>query len=830
MPDAHADDQRADLLDAWLRTKLELPDGVSPDDIRRALMDRIESGEFATDDQLELAGCLYSGRSGLAESEQFAVEAQLRRRVDEFNRQFFSFPTEERRARLQALQRAVDGFPALQIQLRHSQDALLVDVREVERLDGTVRKLAELIVETYVLPQPERAHARREHLQEILAEAPPSMDNDNLEWRQAAATLMRQCPQIGLLDTGLLRSLGWSSNKRPALQTQREKSSEVQSPYQLRDGWQSRAWKGLWPLGVVVALVVAFQERHDPAGDPSYQIPPDVLRSIAPGDPGPLTDDLPPAVRQLQNELQTGQLRELSSEEIDRRFGDDPHTNAIKARLKQLVGPNGEPVSSILLSVMLPVLIESVVPGDDADSLRFTIPDSIGITVEDVPLREGELHATPVIGLNDDAQQAPAHEFMDAVRYIEQYHGRSIHQPSRAAMLKQKKQLETLLVVYQRHVDAGTHVADDLQRTIRRFRASHAASLALFHFERGESTQAMELIAAALKDVPDYPRLYECRSHLYFMAEDYDRAFADIDHAVRLAKDVMRYRFRRASLWEQLGDHQRAYREYLEIIERDPENFLAWRNRGISLQSSDPDRALSDLSRSLHLRPDQPDVLERRASLFLRQSSLDEALRDVVRTLRLAPKRYRGYSLRGEVLVRQGNLEAAYDDMTKAIDRAPDRAELWFNRASLQLLRKAYDEAATDLGNAAQLAPQSDRLFALRGRLLSMTGRLKESITAWSRAIELAPEDPNRWAGRADVLTELNRLDEALDDRETALGLAPKNRECLRQHGLILEKRGEFEFALEDWNEFIRLFPNDTYGFQRREHCRKQLASSNGQD
>lgn len=826
MSDARDDNSRPAVLDAWLRTKLEQPEDASTDDIRRALMDRIEAGEFATDEQLELAGCLFSGRPHLTDSEEFATEAQLRRSVTEFNSEFFSLAPEPRRDRLKRLQKEVAGYPALEMRLRHPQDALRVDARDVELLNGTTRELADLILELYVLPQPEKASVRRERLQEILSD--DSDNKDSREWRQATFRLLKRCPQVARLDVNLLQALGWSpsgesSNREQPRRSRRRESARPKNSSRVP---QIRFW-GLAAL-VLFAVVISNVVNNNRNSSPSPQIPsvpssPTLERPRQVPPLGAVDEELPQAVRDLWRDLNEGRLPELTAEDLDRRFGDDPKTNPIKARLKQLIGQDGA-VNSILLTVMLPRIIESLKEESAVDPLLM-LEGAVALTSQRVPAQSDEVEATPVIGVAPSFRQVEPIQFIQAVRLIERQFANSVHQPSLAAMEPQREKLLMVLETYDRHVAEGFEAPQDVQRIIQRFRASNEATLAETLITNGQTLEARAVIATALRHAPEYARLYASRSRLHFQKQDYDAAFTDVDRAIHFDPENTRLYFQRASMWEQLRDFEQASENYSEIISREPRNFVAWKKRGLNWIKSDPDKALEDLTMSLQFNDRQPETLVSRGKLLSSQGQHDRAIADLNKAVNQAPESSLALSVRGEIWHARRNFDAAYADMSAAIRRAPKDIDYRCNRAGLLIDDRRYLEAESDLDEAQRLDETYARVHALRGTLLSATRRFDASLLAWSEAIDLSPEEPAYWSQRADVLEQLQRLDDALDDREQALGLAPKDREFLRLHALLLEKRGEFEFAIEDWNEFVRLFPDDPYGFERRSFCRKQLAA-----
>jgi tetratricopeptide (TPR) repeat protein len=90
----------------------------------------------------------------------------------------------------------------------------------------------------------------------------------------------------------------------------------------------------------------------------------------------------------------------------------------------------------------------------------------------------------------------------------------------------------------------------------------------------------------------------------YYGNKDYDRAFADFDHAIRLdPRHVAAYAYR-ADIWDRRGDVDRAMADYTQAIRLDPKyknaytgRARAWRGKG------EIGRAIADLSAAMRLDP-----------------------------------------------------------------------------------------------------------------------------------------------------------------------------------------------------------------------------------
>jgi tetratricopeptide (TPR) repeat protein len=182
----------------------------------------------------------------------------------------------------------------------------------------------------------------------------------------------------------------------------------------------------------------------------------------------------------------------------------------------------------------------------------------------------------------------------------------------------------------------------------------------------------------------------------------------------------------------------------------------------------------------------------------------------------------------------------------------------------------AYDEAIAEFSRAIELSPKDARIYNDRGLVYQRTNRFPEAMEDFSKAIELAPKDYAGYSGRGATQVAQNQNDAALVDLNKALELKPDDLPTLRwrasayrglkQYDLaiqdytavlsktdptssdqaklaaadLLAKRGytyslmqQYENAINDYKEAIRLNPNDTDTPQRLQYAEAMLAAKN---
>jgi tetratricopeptide (TPR) repeat protein len=192
-------------------------------------------------------------------------------------------------------------------------------------------------------------------------------------------------------------------------------------------------------------------------------------------------------------------------------------------------------------------------------------------------------------------------------------------------------------------------------------------------------------------------------------------------------------------------------------------------NKGVELaQSGAYEEAIAEFSRALELSPKDPRLYNDRGRVYHRMNRLPEAIEDFSKAITLAPKDYAGYSERGAAEVSQNQMEAAVADLNKALELKPNDAQTLRWLASAHRGLKQYDLAVADYT-----------------AILSQT-------------------DPNS--------SDQARLAAA---------------DLLAKRGYTNSLMQQYENAINDYKEAMRLNPNDTDTPQRLQYAESMLAAKN---
>jgi serine/threonine protein kinase len=187
-----------------------------------------------------------------------------------------------------------------------------------------------------------------------------------------------------------------------------------------------------------------------------------------------------------------------------------------------------------------------------------------------------------------------------------------------------------------------------------------------------------------------------------------------------------------------LKQYKEAIKAYEEAVQLDPNNAVAYRNKGV---------ALNDLGR------------------------YEEAIKAYEEAIQLDPNNAVFYRNRCVALNWLGRYEEAIKAYEEAIQLDPNSAVFYRNKGVALSKLGRYEEAIKACEEAIQLDPNNAVVYRTKGVALNWLGRYEEAIKACEQAIRLDPNNAIAYSNKGYVLGELGRYEEAIRAYEEAIRL-----------------------------------------------------------
>jgi len=306
----------------------------------------------------------------------------------------------------------------------------------------------------------------------------------------------------------------------------------------------------------------------------------------------------------------------------------------------------------------------------------------------------------------------------------------------------------------------------------------------------------------------------EKRTALYYFekgetaasARSYKTALAHFTECLRLEPYFMQAYFSRAQVREALGDKQGALTDYNIFLESNPDDKEALFSRAVSrFEYGQWAVAKEDFLKLLKL----PTGIETNTVFFQSQKGDDGVSKAFSAGNNLRPM---FYDYLGQIELKLKNYAQATVCFDSAIRMAPDQYNFYLGRGLAHQQAGDTTKARSDFEKVLQL--DSDNSLA-RHNLALLKGNqpTAETERMLTEAIAANPKLPYSFAERGLLRLNAGNFAGALGDYNEAIKLEPDNYDYYLNRGLIKERSKDFTGALADYKQVITLKPEYEKGW-----------------
>jgi tetratricopeptide (TPR) repeat protein len=340
---------------------------------------------------------------------------------------------------------------------------------------------------------------------------------------------------------------------------------------------------------------------------------------------------------------------------------------------------------------------------------------------------------------------------------------------------------------------------------------------------KGDYDRAFADLNEAIRLDPKFQTAYRNRGVAYGFRGDYDRAIADFNEAMRLNPKTAWAYGERGAVYRLKGDFDRAITDLNEAIRLDLKSAATYTQRGIVYRlKGDYDRAIADFNEAIRLNPKMALAFGERGIVYSIKGDHDRAIADLNEAIRVNPEYVNvykkslvdTYTTRSKAFYSKSDYDRAFADLNEAIRLDPKRAEVYNSRGYIYLHHKGhqyYDRAISDFNEGIRLDPKYAAPYINRSLAYTWTGDYDRAIVDATEAIRLDSVDAaDAYAHRAYAYKGKLDYDRAIADLNEAIRLDPKFTTPHFHRGLIYELKGDFANALAAFRSGLALAPNET--------------------
>ncbi len=296
-----------------------------------------------------------------------------------------------------------------------------------------------------------------------------------------------------------------------------------------------------------------------------------------------------------------------------------------------------------------------------------------------------------------------------------------------------------------------------------------------------------------------------------------EQAIADYTEAIELDPDNAMAYNNRGLVYYNLGDLEQAIRDYTKAIELDSKFALAYSNRGFAYyHSGDLEQAISDFNKAIELDPGDAEAYNNRGFAYYESRELEKAIADYTKTIELDSNDVYAYNSRGLAYKEFGDLEKAIADYSTVIELDPDVGMAYINRGSTYDVSGDPHQAIRDYTKAIALEPDLALAYYNRGKAYYNSGNFEKAIRDHNKAIEIDTGYAVAYTDRGTLYADIGDLEQAIADHTRAIQLDADLALAYYNRGKAYAKLEDLEQAIQDFTKAIELDPADPEAYNNR--------------
>jgi tetratricopeptide (TPR) repeat protein len=223
------------------------------------------------------------------------------------------------------------------------------------------------------------------------------------------------------------------------------------------------------------------------------------------------------------------------------------------------------------------------------------------------------------------------------------------------------------------------------------------------------------------------------------------------------------------------GDLEGALADANEAVRLDPQNTMAFNNRGFVYSfMDDPERALADFNQSIRLDPSQPLPYLNRGQIYAERNEFDRAVAEFSEAIRLDPKFITAHTNRARTFFAKHDYDRAIQDLSEAIKLGGNTAEIFSDRGLNYLAARKPDPAIADFEEAVRIDPQYIPAIHSLGDAYLAKGDYGRAVPYYDKAIGIDGKDARHYFNRGRARLYQGAFSDAAADFNRASELEPQ--------------------------------------------------------
>lgn len=219
---------------------------------------------------------------------------------------------------------------------------------------------------------------------------------------------------------------------------------------------------------------------------------------------------------------------------------------------------------------------------------------------------------------------------------------------------------------------------------------------------------------------------------------------------------------------------------------------------------------LKAVNKQLLENPNNPDLYNQRAKIYLSYRELDEALGDARRAVGIDSTKADYYLTLADVYFAHNNTRQAKDVLEKITVKFPKNTDGLLKLAELLFFVRQYDKAFEKINQALKVNENIAKAYYLKGSIYKETGDTTKAISS----METAVEQDNRYYNAfldLGLMFAARKNPLAMEYYNNAIRLDPTNPDALYAKGKLLQDEEQYDGAIQVYETLLSHTPTHAH-------------------
>ena len=277
-------------------------------------------------------------------------------------------------------------------------------------------------------------------------------------------------------------------------------------------------------------------------------------------------------------------------------------------------------------------------------------------------------------------------------------------------------------------------------------------------------------------------------------------------------------------------NYDEALKKFDKVIQKDPEYWQAYHNRGLSKQKlKDFEGSIIDFTKAIELNLNPWfKSYENRAFSKEKLGDIFGALEDYSKVIEINPGYEYGFYDIARLKEQLNEFDSALLNYSAAIKINENDPDYYYYRAGVRVKIKDFKGAIEDYSRVIKLDPKNYWAFHNRGEAKNNISDFKGAESDFAEALKINSQFLWSYVQRGYMRSKNGDHISAIEDFDNAIRIDPKKDYLFNSRGFSKAQTGDYIGAIKDFSSTLSLNPNNEYAYTSRAYYKTQIGDFKG--